>query len=112
MIMEDLQKNINDIFMKLHHMEMQMQRLVSDAESEKETRARINKAIAADIKRIENDIKELLYGNDRKTGIVVELDRLNQESMQRQRTKQQLFALWIAVGGLVIKEIISILMKK
>lgn len=110
--MDDLQKNINDIFMKLHKMEMQMGRLVSDAESEKETRARINKSIAEDIKRVETELKDLLYGNDRKSGIVVELDRLNQENMIRQRTKQQLFALWIMVGSLVIKEVITLLMKK
>lgn len=108
----EVQSKINDIFQELNSLKIQMNRLVADAESEKDTRSRTNVRIYQDIGKVESELKNLLYGSDRKSGIVVELDRLNQESVERKNTKKNIFALWIAIGGIIIKEVITILMHK
>lgn len=108
----EVQEKISGIFNELNSLKLQMNRIIADAESEKGTRARTNDRIYKDIEKLEVELKDLLYGEDRKTGIVVELDRLNQESLERKLTKKNIFALWIAVGGIIIKELITLLMRK
>ena len=58
-----------------------------------------------------DEFKDIIYGKDRKKGIIVELDRLNQESANRKKQQQQIYALWVMVGGVALKEIISYFQK-
>jgi len=106
------QNDINKIFNEIESIKFQLHRLVADAESEKGTRARTNDRIYKEIESVENELKNLLYGTDRKSGIIVELDRLNQESMERKKTKQNIIMLWITIGGILLKMLFDVITHK
>lgn len=73
----------------------QVQRLVADAESEKDTRARANSEIAKLIRELQDEIMHILYGPDRKSGIVVDVDRLNNKMETITKIS------WLLIGGVV-----------
>lgn len=104
--MVDPHEDIKKIFLQLENLKFGVGRLESNAESEKGTVKRMHEYILNEVKKVEDELKDVLYGKDRRTGIIVELDRLKQESEERKKTKQNIFGLWAAVGILLIKEII------
>ncbi len=108
--MDDKEK-IQETFSQLEQLKYQVLRLVSDAESEKDSRKRSTDHIIDMIRNVETDFKDVLYGKDRMSGIVVELDRLKQESNNRKAIKQNIVALWIAAGSLFAKIIYDALNK-
>lgn len=110
--MSDNHEDVKNILLQIEKLKFQAERLVSNAESEKETVKRMHEYILLQVKKVEDELKDILYGKDRQSGIIVELDRLKQESMERKKTKQNIFALWIAFGSLLIKEILTYLMYK
>lgn len=101
-------ERINQAFLDIEKLKLQIARLVSDTESEKDTRRRTTESLMKVIQKIENDFKDILYGTDRISGMVVELDRLKQESIERKRMKNHIYALWIAVGAGIIKEMFDV----
>lgn len=72
------EEKIQQIFADITELKHRVARLESDAESEKRTRAQRNSDFDRLILKIENDFKDVLYGEDRRSGMIVELDRLNQ----------------------------------
>lgn len=101
--MADNHEDVKNILLQIERLKLQAERLVSNAESEKETVKRMHEFILAQVKKVEDELKDVLYGRDRRTGMIVELDRLKQESEQRKRTKQNIIALWIAYGTVLLK---------
>lgn len=75
-------------------------RLESDAISEKDTRADRNATFDTLILKIENDFKDVLYGENRRSGMVVELDRLNQ-------IKKLVWGLIVVVTPVALKVVID-----
>lgn len=103
---------IQDAFIKLGKVEgiidnlkIQQARHSSDMESEKRTRADRNTGIDKQI----TVLHDLIYNRD--TGIAFELDRLKQKDIKRDEQKKQLIALWIMVGGLVLKIVYDLINK-
>jgi hypothetical protein len=82
---------------RLARTEAQIQRLVADAESEKDTRKRRNTNFDAEIKRLREDI----HGNG-KEGLKVRLDRLERE-------RKLLIAVAIAMAPLIAKMIYDLI---
>lgn len=112
MAANEAQEKINGILHDILSLKLQMERLMADAESEKETRARTSKRIYIDIEKVENEFKNLVYGADRKSGIIVELDRLKQESEERKEMKKHVRGLWSAILILIIEQIVLFIIKK
>lgn len=104
--MGDTNEDIEKIFLQLENLKFGVGRLESNAESEKGTVKRMHEYILSEIKKVEDELRDVLYGKDRRSGIIVELDRLKQESEERKQTKKNIFGLWTAVGILLIKEVI------
>lgn len=71
-------EKIQQIFSDIQELRSHVGRLESDARSEKDTRAARNTAIDKLILKVESDVKDVLYGTDRRSGVVVEVDRLIQ----------------------------------
>lgn len=72
------EEKIQQIFADITELKHRTARLESDTESEKRTRAQRNNDFDRLIVKIENDFKDVLYGRDRRSGMIVEVDRLNQ----------------------------------
>jgi uncharacterized membrane protein YdbT with pleckstrin-like domain len=77
--------------------ELQIKRLVADAESEKEIRKDRNKGIDQELKKLKDDI----HGNG-KEGLKVRLDRLERE-------RKLLIAVVIAMAPLIAKMIYDLI---
>jgi hypothetical protein len=77
--------------------ELQIKRLVADAESEKEIRKERNKGIDQELKKLKDDI----HGNG-KDGLKVRLDRLERE-------RKLLIAVVIAMAPLIAKMIYDLI---
>ena len=77
--------------------ELQIKRLVADAESEKEIRKDRNKGIDQELKKLKDDI----HGNG-KDGLKVRLDRLERE-------RKLLIAVVIAMAPLIAKMIYDLI---
>jgi uncharacterized membrane protein YdbT with pleckstrin-like domain len=77
--------------------ELQIKRLVADAESEKEIRKERNKGIDQELKKLKDDI----HGNG-KEGLKVRLDRLERE-------RKLLIAVVIAMAPLIAKMIYDLI---
>lgn len=72
------EEKIEQIFTDIQDLKYRAGRLESDTESEKRTRSQRNVDFDKLIVKIESDFKDVLYGVDRRSGIIIELDRLNQ----------------------------------
>lgn len=114
-----MDEKIQQLFIDYAELKMQVGILVSRAESERDTQKRANdrhsdKAndLIELVEKTENAIMDILYGKDRISGMIVELDRLKQESEERKKTKQNIIALWIAVIVLVAGKIYDLITKK
>ena len=90
----DYSQEIKKAFLELDRLKDQVGRIASHIDSEKGSIGRETKRIRDDIEKIENQFKEILYGKD---GILIKIDRLEQESLTKKKTKQNIIALWIAV---------------
>lgn len=83
-------------------------RLISEQGRLKRTEDRIEKEIQ-NLFKLYHEIHKLLF--DRKDGIAFIIDRVEQREKKREDHKKQLIGLWIAVGLIVVKEIISLIIK-
>lgn len=72
------EEKIQQILADIAELKHRAGRLESDAKSEKDTRAQRNSDFDKLIVKIENDFKDVLYGHDRRSGMIVDMDRLNQ----------------------------------
>lgn len=103
--MTDDSEKIVKLFGDIESIKLQLARLVSDAESEKDTRARTTDFVIDQVRKVEKDLREILYGDDGRGGMVVQLDRLQQELNERKSHKKNIIAIWISIGAIILKEI-------
>lgn len=92
---------------KLQH---QMDRLVSDQESEKENRKRITKFSMEEVARVNKSIDEVRHLIE--SIYEIRLDRLEQESERRRSDVKEKRAQWAVLAGIVIKLVIDFIMRK
>lgn len=88
------------LLLAIEKINWQLARLISDADSEEGTFQREVKRIKEDITKFELEYRNTMY--DQEKGIIVKLDRLSIESKERKVIKNQIFALWIALGSVVL----------
>lgn len=81
--------------------------MVSDAESEKDTRARVNAEILKLIKDQRDEFMNVLYGHDRKSGIVVDVDRLNNNMSTVQKVSWLLIGAVITIATFLVRDAIT-----
>lgn len=105
--MSDESDKIIKLFGDIESIKLQIARLVSDNESEKGTRQRLTVDLVDRIESVEKELKDILYGSDRKSGIIVQLDRLQTESDDRKFQRKNIIAIWISIGLIFIKELID-----
>lgn len=89
----------------LEKVRLQIQRLEAHIESEQGTQGRTHKRIYEDIQKLEEDFKKVLF--DPITGLMLKVDRLEVEALERKKQKQHNVAVWIAIAGIAIKEFID-----
>lgn len=94
------EERIQQILLDIEHLKMQSNRLVSDAESEKGQRRERNKQIDESIKKLESDFKDILFGKDRVSGLLISVDRLNQ-------IKKLVWGMIVLIVPLVVKAIMD-----
>ena len=100
---ENDQKNISRILSQLEDIKSQLKRFESEIDSEKGTRRRINSLIIKKIEKVQEDVNNILYGEDKKSGIIVDIDRLKQLSIQ----VKALIGAVAAIIGKIIYDMIS-----
>jgi len=110
--MENNHKDLTQILLDIQAIKGQLGRLVSDAGSEKGTRKRITDDLIIRIHKVEDDTLDILYGKDRISGLVIEVALLKNESKERKGEKRGRWGLYIAVGGIIVKEIIEFFTNK
>ncbi len=103
---EAIHDEIAKIHVQLEGMKFQIARLVSNAESEKGTLQRETDRLYKEIKELEDKIY------DPEKGLLLEVDRLKRDYEQRQNLKKNIFALWIAVGSIIVKYLITIIAER
>jgi hypothetical protein len=94
------EEKIEQIFQDIHDLKYRASRLESDTESEKRTRAQRNADFDKLLLKIESDFKDVLYGRDRRSGIIIEIDRLNQ-------VKRLVWGLIVVVTPVALKVVID-----
>lgn len=92
---------------KLQH---QIDRLVSDQESEKENRKRITKYSLEEVARVNKSIEEVRHLIE--SIYEIRLDRLEQESERRRSDVKEKRAQWAVLATIVIKLVIDFIMHK
>lgn len=90
------EEKLDYLLSKVDKMELQVGRIASDAESEKHNR-----------RRATDDITDILYGKDKISGMVVELDRLKQNGIRAEKHWNYIIGLIISVVVLIIKEVVQ-----
>lgn len=103
--MHDINEKISDLFVRMVKMETQAAHIEAIVDSEKGTLHREATRLREEIKLVEDGFREVIY--DSEAGLIVKLDRLVQESSERKRVRQHIYALWVMTGGVVIKEFLS-----
>ncbi len=93
-------ETIIQLRLAIERLQEQMNRLVGDHESEKGNRRRLTKFMMEEIKRMNGHLEELKHLID--GTFEIRLDRLEQESERRKKQRNQITALWITVGGLIL----------
>ncbi len=101
--MEDIEK-ITKIATDLQWCRDNINRLLSNAESERDVRRDVHIEINKKIDKVENDLRGTLFGNG-KLGLIIEIDRLKQ-------FKKAFYAVSGIVVGIVIKMIIDFIVGK
>lgn len=118
-IIQEILKKIDTLFSKINEtnriiLNFQLQqglfegRLVSEQGRVKRTEDDLNIKIE-NLFKLYHELHKLLF--DREDGIAFILDRIEQREKKREDHKKQLIGLWIAVGLIVVKEILSLIIK-
>lgn len=103
--MAEIDKRISELFVRMEKMETQAKHLEAIVDSEKGTLQREATRLREEMKEVENGFREVMY--DSENGLLIKLDRLVQESQERKKVKQHIYALWVMIGGMIIKELLS-----
>lgn len=101
----DQAEKIHEAFVELEKVKTQLNYLSGIVESEKGTLQREADRLRNEIEIVERNFREIIYDSEK--GLLIRLDRLTQESLERKRTKQNIIGLWIAVGSVIVKTIID-----
>src|SRR6185312_16064080 len=91
--MEQAEK-IQEAFTDISNLKLQINRILSNIESEKGTLKRESDRLHQKINKVEDDFREILYDSD--SGLLIKIDRLTTESKERQKMKNNITGLWIA----------------
>jgi len=100
------EEKIHQAFTDIEKLKIQLGIAMGQIDSEKGTVDRSAKRIYDRISEIDRKFHEILY--DPKTGLVLQVDRLTQESTERRRMKNHIIAIWIAVGSLAISFVLKL----
>lgn len=99
-----------ELFLSLEKLKWQVDRIMADDESEQGTISRATKALKEDIEELEQKMNIVLY--DPKNGLILVVDRLQQEKIHRENIMKNIYALWIVVIAAVLKIIGDWIFKK
>lgn len=100
-------EQLNKIQLDIEKLKLTVGRIESHIASESGTLSRETNRIREEIHKIEDDMRKVVFHPE--TGFLVRIDRLIQESQERKKTKQNIIALWIAVGSLLAKIVFDML---
>ena len=102
--MAEIDKKIQEVLLELEKLKMQALHLEQIVESERGTLQREANRLRVEIAKVEQEIRDILYNPE--IGLLIKIDRLVQESLERKRIKQNIWALWVAMAVVLIKEIV------
>lgn len=103
-------ETIIQIRLAIERLQQQIGRLISNVESEKGTISRTRAELREEISMLEQKINDILFKPD--TGLLIQLDRLIQESERRKKLQAQVVALWVTVAGIILEQIFKLLTDK
>lgn len=106
----EITDQIRQLFIEIEKLKLGVGRIESHIASESGTLTREAKRLGEEIDKVEKALHDIIYHPE--TGFMVRIDRLMQESMERKKTKQNIIALWIANGALIIKMTFDYITKK
>lgn len=106
---EDME-TIIQIRLAIERLQQQVGRLGSNVDSEKGSISRTRQELREEISLLELKFNEVLFKPD--VGLLIQLDRLVQESERRKKLQAQVVALWITVGGIILEQIFKLLIGK
>ena len=102
--MTDLEQ-LTELRIMVERIQSQLDRLQSNAESEKGTLKRQGEMLRHEIKLVADKWDEIMFDIDK--GLMIRIDRLMQDNERRKAMQKQIVALWIVVIGGIVKEVIS-----
>lgn len=100
--------NEDQLKIQLEGMKHQIDRLVSNAESEKETSRRMNNLLMEKIDKVDSGFKDVFYGVDRKSGLIVEVYGLLQGVRNVNRNWKIIIGLCVAVLVLILDKLVKL----
>ena len=107
--MAEIDKKIQEVLLELEKLKMQALHLEQIVESERGTLQREANRLRVEIAKVEQEIRDILYNPE--IGLLIKIDRLVQESLERKRVRQHIWALWVAVGSIIVKVIFDLINK-
>ncbi len=98
---------ITEAFLEIEKLKLQCERIVNHIDSERGTLQRESTRLREEIATVEKMFREIIY--DTEKGLLIKVDRLTVESVNRRKVKSHIIALWIGIIGIIVKEIIDYL---
>lgn len=107
--MADIDDKINKAFMDIEGLKHQSVHLAAIVESERGSLDRASKRFTEELDKVKKEFHEIIYHSEH--GLMIAVDRLKQESIERHSMRKHIYALWVMVGGGIITEILRIAFK-
>lgn len=106
---EEIEKLIQ-LRLSIERLQQQILRLQSNAESEKGTLQRQGDVLRKEISLLESKYNEILFKPD--TGLLIKLDRLEQDSHRRKKMQYEIRALWAALLTVIVGIVLDRILRK
>lgn len=104
-----MEDRIHDLSTKLERLKDQVDHLGAMFDSERGTVQREHKRIHEELGECEKELHEIMY--DPENGLVLKVDRLDQEQIKRDKERWQLYGLWVMVLAGLIDKALQLLSK-
>jgi len=105
----DQTEKIQEAFTDISNLKLQIGRLLSNIESEKGTLTREADRLHQKINKVESEFREIIYDID--AGLLIKIDRLTVESMERKNLKNHIIVIYITLGSLILKTVLAWIIK-
>jgi len=103
-------QQLYEIKTTLENLRFQVAHLVSTVESEKGTLQREADRLRHEIDILDKKFNDWLFKPE--TGVLIQIDRLIQESERRKKMQTQIIGLWVAVGIGALKMVVDFIIHK